>query len=95
MECFILHVPTISHSDCKLQAGWCKEARREGANLSEDLALQLRLQLGIVTAGVGEIQSGRMSSRWDNRKDRTELAWLMDEVSSVTEIIEWFGLEGP
>ena len=48
----------------------------EGANLSDDLALQLHLQLGIVTAGVGEIRSGRMSCKWGNR---TELAWLMDQ----------------
>lgn len=51
-------------------AGWMVQGskEREGANLSDDLALQLHLQLGIVTAGVGEIPSGRMSCKWSNRR---------------------------
>lgn len=58
-----------SHSDCKT-TGWMVQGskEREGANLSDDLALQLHLQLGIVTAGVGEIPSGRMSCKWSNRR---------------------------
>lgn len=43
---FFSHVSTISHSDCKLQPAWYKEARKEGANGDIDL------QLGIVAAGM-------------------------------------------
>lgn len=34
------------------------QGSKEGANLRDDLPLQLHLQLGIVTAGVGEMQVG-------------------------------------
>lgn len=59
--------------NCRLD-GARKQGEREGANLSDDLALQLHLQLGIVTAGVGEIPSGRMSCKWGNRRD-IGLSW--------------------
>lgn len=76
LDSCILIVPIISHSSCKLQAGWCKEAKRKGANMRYDLALQLDLELGMVTIGVGEIPSGRMICNWGSKK---ELAWLMDQ----------------
>lgn len=56
-------------------ANWMVQGSKErGANQSDDLALQLHLQLGIVTAGVGEIPSGRMRCKWGNRRD-TGLSW--------------------